>query len=416
MHAANTTNATNAATLRFDADVLAMFMKKVYQGFDVSSEIEPTIWREIVRIINEGTVDGLSQTPAPPTHDQMFYQALRHSNEVFAAFKVHAMANAMAVKLYDASGNLKPFNRWRADISSIASHHTGTWLRTEYDTAVIRAHAAADWQEFERNKDIMPNLRWMPTTSPNPEGSHRKYWETGLTLPVDDPFWNEQHPGNRWNCKCSLEATDDPVNRPENFTPTKPQRGLENNPGKDGHTFNDTHPYFPDKCSKCFAYKKSGLKNRLKGWFKNQKKDCYNCPFIDGCLDRSREIKSMLRQRAKEIRQQVTFLKDTKLENSAFAHKVTVSGASIKEWLNQPHEHFKEKNEVLLSIQDVFKSAKYLGYTKDVKQRNDVEWSHVFEISIGNEKSWILVHEMKWGEYLLHSVSDSPNVTKGIIK
>ena len=64
---------------------------------------------------------------------------------------------------------------------------------------------------------------------------------------------NGLHP---WNCKCSLEATDEPVVRPADLEPTQPQRGLENNPGKDGLTFSDKHPYFPSDCSHCFAYKK----------------------------------------------------------------------------------------------------------------------------------------------------------------
>ena len=60
----------------------------------------------------------------------------------------------------------------------------------------------------------------------------------GLVLPVDDPFWDLHHPGDRWNCKYSLEQTDEPVTMPDDLEPTPPQRGLENNPGKDGHTFN----------------------------------------------------------------------------------------------------------------------------------------------------------------------------------
>ena len=243
-------------SIRFDANVLSLFLKKVYNGFDTSNEIEPAIWREVLRVINEGTVEGLSQAKTPPTHDRLFLQNLRHSNEVFAAFKVHQMGEDMAAKLLDADGNLKPFDKWARDVSSISSHQVGAWLRTEYDTAVIRAHAAADWQEFERNKDIFPNLRWMPTTSPEPESTHAAYWRMKLTLPVDDPFWNEHHPGDRWNCKCSLEATDEPVVRPAELEPTQPQRGLENNPGKDGHTFSDKHPYFPSDCSRCFAYKR----------------------------------------------------------------------------------------------------------------------------------------------------------------
>ena len=126
----------------------------------------------------------------------------------------------------------------------------------------------------------------MPTTSPEPESTHAAYWLKKLTLPVDDPFWNYHHPGDRWNCKCSLEATDEPVNRPDDMEPTKPQRGLENNPGKDGHTFSDKHPYFPSDCSHCFAYKKGGFRNSIKALFLNREKDCYNCPFINGCIER----------------------------------------------------------------------------------------------------------------------------------
>ena len=248
------------------------------------------MWREVLRVINEGTIEGLTQAAVPPKHDAMFLQELRHANEVFAAFKVHAMGEEMAAKLFDQQGNLKSFDKWVNDVAGISSHQVGSWLRTEYDTAVIRAHAAADWKVFERNRDIFPNLRWMPTTSPNPEGSHRQYWQSGLTLPIDDPFWNSHHPGDRWNCKCSLEATDEPVVRPADMETTTPQKGLENNPGKDGHIFNDTHPYFPEKCSHCFA-KKGGFKNKLKDFFlnANQQKDCHNCKFIDSKMKKSVE-------------------------------------------------------------------------------------------------------------------------------
>ena len=246
------------------------------------------MWREVLRIINEGTVEGLAKAKTPPTHEEYFYKALRHSNEVFAAFKVHTMGQEMAAKLYDSKGQLKPFSKWVEDVSAISSHQVGSWLQTEYDTAVIRAHAAADWREFERNKDILPNLRWMPTTSKEPESSHRVYWQMKLTLPVDDPFWNEHHPGDRWNCKCSLEATDAPVVRPKDMEPTKPQRGLENNPGKDGHSFSDNHPYFPKGCGSCPFNK--GFKNKMGTFFKNEKKHCYKCEKIDNALPEQQEV------------------------------------------------------------------------------------------------------------------------------
>ena len=313
----------------------------MYDGFDTSTEIEPGMWRELLRLLHEATVQGLAQGDYQPRHNDDFLNALRHGNEVFAAFKVHAMGTAMAAKLLDSNGHLKPFEQWLNDVQSISSHHVGAWLKTEYNTAVLRAHAAADWQEFVRNRDVMPNLRWMPTTSPDAEASHRSYWEKKLTLPVEHPFWAKHHPQDRWNCKCRLEATDEPASPAdivEDMPAPKPQRGLDNNPEKDGHIINDTHPYFPENCAHCPFYKPKGIKDRIKAAFQNHKKDCFNCPYIDGCIDRAKHVKSLLRERAKEIRKEAKFLSETPLTNSGFGHEVKVYVSSIKEWLNQPHE------------------------------------------------------------------------------
>ena len=241
------------------------------------------MWREVLRILNEATVDGLLQSSVP-THRDGFLAALCHSNEVFAAFKVHSMSERMAARLLNPDGTLKSFRQWADDVQPISSHYVGAWLRTEYGTAVIRAHNAADWQQFLRDADVMPNLRWMPTTSPTPESSHRAFWERRLTLPVSDPFWDEHHPGDRWNCKCSLEQTDDPPT-PElkaEFAGEAPQPGLTNNPGKDGHTFSQDHPYFPKSCSSCPFNK--GMKNRLMKVFRNEEKHCYNCSKINRAI------------------------------------------------------------------------------------------------------------------------------------
>lgn len=219
----------------------------------------------------------------------------------------------MAAKLLDANGKLKPFRQWLDDVSSISTHHCGAWLRTEYDTAVIRAHNAADWQSFLRNKDVMPNLRWMPTTSPNPESSHEAYWKAKLTLPVDDPFWSKHHPGDRWNCKCSLEQTDDPVNRPDDLDGVDPpQRGLENNPGKDGQTFSDNHPYYPDSCSVC-PFNKGSFKNHLHSFFHNHKKgkNCNNCPRINSALPK-KKMKIDMKEEKKSVSELLKGLHDKK--------------------------------------------------------------------------------------------------------
>ena len=271
----------------FSPEVLEDYLRKIYDGFDVSSEIEPTAWREVLRIINMGAVQGLSDGNLIPTHQESFLHSLRHSNEVFSAFKVHSMSTKMAERLLGEDGKLRSFEEWRKAVAPIARHQVGSWLRTEYDTAVIRAHQAADWIEFEANKDILPNLQWMPTTSPSPEVGHEVFWRKPVILPIDDPFWSSHRPGDRWNCKCSLEATDAEVQRldtEESKEAQRPergaQRGLEGSPLTKG-LITDKHPYYPDSCAKCPFYASKGIKGWARKHLSNRVKDCHNCPYID---------------------------------------------------------------------------------------------------------------------------------------
>lgn len=159
------------------------------------------------------------------------------------------MQNDIARQLIDpVTGQLKSFDRWKLDIQGMTDHYVHAWLQTEYDTAVIRAHQAADWKHFLEEADVFPNIRWMPTTSITPDPLHEHYWTKRLTLPVNHPFWQEHRPGDRWNCKCSLQQTDDPVNASalDGWTPPLPQPGLDNNPATDGKLFSDTHPYITE--------------------------------------------------------------------------------------------------------------------------------------------------------------------------
>lgn len=180
--------------------------------------------------------------------DRFLYE-LRTNNAVFSAFKTHRMQNDVAAQLIDpVTGQLKSFDKWKRDVKGITDHYVHSWLQTEYDTAVIRAHQAADWKHFLDEADIFPNVRWMPTTSITPDPLHERYWTMKLTLPVNHPFWQEHRPGDRWNCKCSLQQTDEPVNASaiDGYTPPLPMPGLDNNPAEDGKLFSDTHPYYTE--------------------------------------------------------------------------------------------------------------------------------------------------------------------------
>ena len=283
-YAADSTDEARAAML-ISPDTIAKALRGIYNGGKGKdgAYISPALFNAITDLLRKAEREGLDSSSAPDPDDD-FRQALSHADDVFAAFKVHRMQRDMGRMLTDEDGELKPFTQWMRDVLPIASHQCGAWLRTEYDTAVLRAHQAADWQQYEREKDMLPNLKWMPSTSINPGTDHMPFWNT--VRPIDDPFWDEHRPGDRWNCKCSLTSTDEPVTAtPQAGKESDPQPGLSSNPGKERAAFSQDHPYFPKSCGSC-SFHKPKLKDWLRTLFHAQAKDCYNCPYINGCIER----------------------------------------------------------------------------------------------------------------------------------
>lgn len=262
-----------------------------------------------------------------PEVDDSFASVLRHSADVFSAFKVHRAQADMRDLLLDSNGDLKPFEQWANDVLPIASHQFGPWLRTEYDTAVIRANQAANWQRFEKYKDILPNLKWMPSTSVKPGADHLPFW--GTVRPVDDPFWSSHRPGDRWNCKCSLAATDDPATElPPEAVATDPhnapQSGLKSNPGKQGKLFDESHPYFPKDCGTCPF--NTGFKAIISRIFTNRKKDCNSCSRINERIsDPEIERRKAAKARYKELRLDPDYI-DVELDKKTGGVKATHIG------------------------------------------------------------------------------------------
>jgi len=208
--------------------------------------IDKEIWEEFRSVYYQAIKHGFGEKKDDRDLDYFFYQELRDNVDVIAAFKTHRMQVDISERLLDENGELKTFHQFERDTKDIVDHQCRHWLKTEYDTAILRAQQAADWRNFIRYKDILPNLKWMPTLSVTPDHHHKEYWSIGLTLPIDDDFWNKHRPGDRWNCKCSLKQTDEPVTPNvilSSMPNIIPDKGLDNRVDKDGKIFSDTHPY-----------------------------------------------------------------------------------------------------------------------------------------------------------------------------
>lgn len=118
-------------------------------------------------------------------------------------------------------------------------------------------------------------------------------------------------------------------------------------------------------------------------------------------------ITDNFKERRKEITQiALSSLRNREYSNKDVSWKATISGAGIREWINQPHKHIVEKNEAFLNIKELFYNSDYIDDIKDDKDRESVVTSHIFKTSIAGDDSWIIVHEMDWKEYQLYSIAD----------
>lgn len=123
---------------------------------------------------------------------------------------------------------------------------------------------------------------------------------------------------------------------------------------------------------------------------------------------------SETKHRLKEIKKEAEYLKGSNISNPSFDKEVQITGRSIKEWLNQPHKFYQEKNEMLLNIKEIFENALYMGAGED--RHDSTITMHLFETIINNEKSWIIARESFDGVVRLHSISDNESILKYIKK
>jgi hypothetical protein len=154
-------------------------------------------------------------------------------------FKLNA-AQFAAHKTYQVNGLIKDAGQdKKAAFDQVSKHNR--YHQAETTTITARARTARQWERFEKERHLYPNLTWIRTRSANPRELHLSY--VGITLPMNDPFWQNNQPGNLWNCKCDWKTTDAPVSEaPEKIV--QPAKGLEGNPFETGELITQKHPYF----------------------------------------------------------------------------------------------------------------------------------------------------------------------------
>ena len=224
--------------------------------------------RETFKVLGGGALHGLGKEPDPE-----MASALRENAFVFSGFKIHnelgEVTNAFKYmpELTDDKGNIRPFHEISKEVDRILADHkirginaryNQAYLRAEYNQAVQSAQMAAKYHDALSRKDYI-NLQYRTANDERVRSEHRKLH--GVTLPVDDPFWNDYTPPLGWNCRCTIAEVlkdDYPVSdstratsTAERITSAPKDKIFRFNPAKENRVFPRQHPYLPKGCGDC---------------------------------------------------------------------------------------------------------------------------------------------------------------------
>ena len=123
-------------------------------------------------------------------------------------------------------------------------------------------------------------------------------------------------------------------------------------------------------------------------------------------------ISELDKRRRKEIKELAIKLTEQTFFNEKFGKELRISKTGIREWLNQPHKHYAEKNELLLRMSELISNSNYLGGMPDV--HNASFTAQIFETKVAGEPSWIIAREFNDGKILIHSITDGVEIVNAL--
>lgn len=216
-------------------------LKGIYEGSIDANALPEDLYIGIANYLRKGLYQGYGKTlKQAKGRDLTVVTELRENIYMFSGAKTYQEVELMR----DFAAEAKGYKEFKEATMSIFDKYNGTWLKTEYDTCIGQAQCAAKWQQFEEEKDVLPNLRYSTIGDACPICQPLN----GLTLPVGHHKWKKVAPLNHFHCFCLLEATDAAV-KDMDIKPVLANMDdvFMMNPGTDGYIFSPKHPYFTVK-------------------------------------------------------------------------------------------------------------------------------------------------------------------------
>lgn len=370
-----------------------------------------------VRRLIQATADVYREALDAPTIGYEMPPLMRKKLEedifVFSGFKTYHQLKEASLLLRDEAGGLKPFYKFYQDVTSIKEKYNRHWLRAEYNFATASAEMAAQWAAYEEVKGTT-YLQYRTALDDRVRAEHAAL--EGVTLPQDDPFWNTAFPPNGWNCRCHVIPVPQEGHTTSNSEAARLSfrqltEGRDSifrfNPGKEAVLFPPHHPYYGKQ-----GYRHCANQRLAANDDKHDPSD--PCSVYRKLHEPEEYERITLTDEQKAYRKSLQKEAIAKYKGVVVTNviNITITATGIKEFLNQPHTQYFEKNELVLNLRNVLEEAKYLGRFESIKNNEKFPSVYLFETSVDGVISTLIIRESPNGECTFYSISDSMDASK----
>ena len=331
--------------------------------------------KEVTQFISEHTSVLDSSFSHVPMSDTM-RQRLHRSDYVFSGIKAFHELNQAFPSLLDENGERKPFTQFLQEVLQVDKDYNVNYLRAEFNFAQASAQMASRWESFDQDTSrYMLQYRTQRDSHVRPEHASMD----GITLPMDDPFWEEYYPPNGWNCRCTVvqvRSSRYPAT-PEEEARNRAKEALKGdktgmfryNPGIQKKTFPDYNPYTIRRCNDC-QIAKDGSSGFVQNAFVPECDLCQACQIVRKQEERI-ERNNLIDIKDKIINQAtVRKINSSTLKTGTFfSSKASVKRAVYHLRTTEEADIFSEISDHLESLE--FSGTSKLGESKDPSSPKD---------------------------------------------
>jgi SPP1 gp7 family putative phage head morphogenesis protein len=141
-------------------------------------------------------------------YDEALAESLKANILEFSAFK-EASFRAALVEVITDSNKLPTWAEFKAKALQVSDIYNVNYLKTEYHQTVATANMAGKYKDYQKTKELYPNLKYATVGDKRVRDKHKK-WD-GFIAPINDPIWKNLLPPNDWGCRCDVIPSDEAI-------------------------------------------------------------------------------------------------------------------------------------------------------------------------------------------------------------